>query len=642
MMFSSIEVEEREKVIKRCYWPLLELASKRNYCIGIEATGISLEAINEISPEWIIELKSLIQNRSVEFIGSGYSQLIGTLVPIKVVQKNLELGNNVYSKLLGFKPKIALVNEQSYNNSIISAYLDNKYESIIVEWNNSFSSNEQLALNSRYHPIKVKSPDTREINVIWNDSTAFQFFQRYVHDEISLSTYQKFLDCHISKRDRSLALYGSDAEIFNFRPGRFSSESKLEFKEEWERIKNIYKMVDNDNDYTFIFPSEVLANEINIKSIKRLESPDFPVLVKKQLKYNIYRWALSGEIDYEINLKCYKCYKLIEVLNNHNNNLWKEMCYLWSSDYRTHITKKRQKYFQKRLNDFHSKLIKDSKVKELDSKRKEKSFNTICNFKVQELDGFLTISNEYISLILNLRKGLSIFSYKNKKIYNKPLIGTILQGHFNNINWSADFYSGHLTYDRPGKHKITDLVPVKPTINNFENKCVISALIKTYLGDIKKDISIYFPSGDIRISYEINWEKSSIGSLRIANITLLPDVFNKNELAYSINDYENIINRFELKDNEINHGESVSSLVSATTGFGLPDGNIRIDDKVKFLDMSFDPFKTQSLYQIRHQQTQIEKFTRISLSCKEYDDTSKASAIAITPEVNLSFGTIKH
>ena len=42
---------------------------------------------------------------------------------------------------------------------------------------------------------------------------------------------------------------------------------------------------------------------------KRLETSSSPVLVKKQEKYNIYRWALTGIDDYSINLKCYKIYE---------------------------------------------------------------------------------------------------------------------------------------------------------------------------------------------------------------------------------------------------------------------------------------------------------------------------------------------
>ena len=54
-----------------------------------------------------------------EFVGSGYSQIIGPLVPAEVNGANLRLGNQVYEKMLGFRPDIALVNEQAYSAGLV-------------------------------------------------------------------------------------------------------------------------------------------------------------------------------------------------------------------------------------------------------------------------------------------------------------------------------------------------------------------------------------------------------------------------------------------------------------------------------------------------------------------------------------------
>ena len=48
LMYSSIEIEDRSKVIERCYWPLLKLAEANEIPIGIEMSGHTLEKINEI------------------------------------------------------------------------------------------------------------------------------------------------------------------------------------------------------------------------------------------------------------------------------------------------------------------------------------------------------------------------------------------------------------------------------------------------------------------------------------------------------------------------------------------------------------------------------------------------------------------
>ncbi len=58
-MYSSIEEEQRKKVIKKCYYPLLELAEK-GVPVGIELTGLTLEIIKEIDGNWLNRFKFLL------------------------------------------------------------------------------------------------------------------------------------------------------------------------------------------------------------------------------------------------------------------------------------------------------------------------------------------------------------------------------------------------------------------------------------------------------------------------------------------------------------------------------------------------------------------------------------------------------
>ena len=67
LCFSSIEESERKNVIKRCYWPLLELIEKLKIPVGLEATGYSLEEIKKIDPEFIKRLRFIIKNKYCKF-----------------------------------------------------------------------------------------------------------------------------------------------------------------------------------------------------------------------------------------------------------------------------------------------------------------------------------------------------------------------------------------------------------------------------------------------------------------------------------------------------------------------------------------------------------------------------------------------
>ena len=77
---------------------MLELA-ELGIPISLESSGLTLEIINGIDPEWIKKFKNLINNKNIELIGSGYSQLIGPLVPSKVNDWNQKLGIEAYKKI---------------------------------------------------------------------------------------------------------------------------------------------------------------------------------------------------------------------------------------------------------------------------------------------------------------------------------------------------------------------------------------------------------------------------------------------------------------------------------------------------------------------------------------------------------------
>ncbi|NQU02911.1 MAG: hypothetical protein HQ589_02030, partial [Syntrophaceae bacterium] len=150
--YSSIEEEQRPEVIRCCYWPLLRLARKYDLPLGIEATGYTLEAIAAIDPAWVEELRHLTAEGACEFIGSGYAQIIGPLVPAEVNAANLRLGNVVYENLLGFRPDIALVNEQAYSAGLVQHYIDAGYRAIAMEWDNPFRCHPEWNPEWRYLP----------------------------------------------------------------------------------------------------------------------------------------------------------------------------------------------------------------------------------------------------------------------------------------------------------------------------------------------------------------------------------------------------------------------------------------------------------------------------------------------------------
>ena len=312
--FSSVDKDSWDTVINNCYWPLLEIITDLDVPLGIELPGWTLNAIQETCPEWVEAFKNLLSEKKCELIGSGYCQMITPLVPYKVNMHNQKIGLDIYKKLLGITPKIALVNEMAFSDSVVDILSESGYSSFIMD-----RDNVHLALSMEKSPTNnlpqlAKGIDSNELPVLWADSILFQKLQQVSHGNISIEDYIDFIKSRLAKGDTLFPLYSNDAETFDFRPGRFNTESEENASGEWNTIKKVIKILKNDLGFEYVLPSDALRvkqKDFLKKSIS-LSSAKYPIPVKKQPKYNIARWAVTGRNDTWLNTVCYKIYSKLD------------------------------------------------------------------------------------------------------------------------------------------------------------------------------------------------------------------------------------------------------------------------------------------------------------------------------------------
>ena len=132
-----------------------------------------------------------------------------------------------------------------------------------------------------------------------------------------------------------------------------------------------------------------------------LDSIENPIVVKKQNKYNVYRWALTGRNDVKVNSKCFRLLKIMLDSKESSIKIWKEICYLWSSDFRTHITDDRWLDFKKRLSLFEKYFINKKETTNKKSKQ-------VTNLSIKETSTYIEFKNKKYKILFDKINGLSI------------------------------------------------------------------------------------------------------------------------------------------------------------------------------------------------------------------------------------------
>lgn len=622
LAFSSIPAESRPDVIKRCYWPLLELAEGKGIPIGIELTGWTLRQIETIDRSWIAKFKTLLEARQCELIGSGWTQMIGPLVPYEMNVWNQRLGIEAYEECLGLRPRLVLVNEMAYSSSLVDVYAANGYEGLIMD-----RDNVRLALDLDHHPeLAVPSHalglNGQSLPVLWSDSILFQRLQRVVHGDIPISEYLEYLQRLSSEGEKVLPIYCNDAEIFDFRPGRFTTEASLHSEGEWSRIGRVCDLLVERLGLGWVSPSEALAaqNEGKVIHAATLSSSSYPIPVKKQAKYNINRWAVTGRDDLWLNTTCHRLLGRLKTVPDASPELWRELAEFWASDLRTHITESRWNNMLDRLSNFEKMLPSPVEFSVDDSAAAESAEVKITK---HEEGIYWSCESKFVQLVFNARRGLTLKSLGFASHGGVPLLGTLAQGFFDSIDLGADYYSGGVLIEIPGERmRLTDLEWMNPDISQTQSHLIIQGEQPMAGGRLVKTISISLHEESVSLSYEFkDWERP-IGIVRVGILTLLPDAVVL-PLNLHCQNGGDATETFSI-ESSFNHAQPASLFVSSTAAIGATDGRVSLTDSRGLgFEVSWDPAQCAAVPLLKHLKTPSSHLTRLSFSLCELDDTSK-------------------
>ncbi|HHL39953.1 MAG TPA: glycoside hydrolase family 57 [Deltaproteobacteria bacterium] len=629
LSFSSIPEADYGVVARRCYAPLLDMAEE-GLPLALEATASTLVELSRIDPAFVDRLGRLWEEGRCEFVGSGYSQIIMPLVPCEVNRWNLDEGNRLYRGLLGRAPETVLVNEQTFSAGLVDLYSEAGYRSLVMDWANCHRFN-RYPRNRLYYPQLAKGLDAT-MNVIWNHSIAFQKFQRAVHGELPLEGYMDFLLSHYDEgRPRGFILYGNDAEVFDYRPGAGATGATAEYG----AVRSLMRSLAGDGRFELVTPSQVLSllgDEPEAMHPLALQSPETPVVCKKQEKYNPLRWAVTGRDDVHINTACYRIYEKIRSAagrldGERLSDLKRKLCTVWGSDLRTNTVDEKFQRYRDLLGWL---MVETSALGWRQgggcARAAEPEAGAPAARRVEcavESDGGLVrVRTGAVEAAFIEAKGLALESLSFPGVWPAPLIGTIAHGHFDDIALGADFFSCHLIHVARDGAKTTDLAKCRGLVEEDEETVTVSVSIPLAFGTLRKRYTVWRDEPRFAVTYGLAVAALGASSLRLGIFTFLPWGFDRARLWYETVNGGPGPERFALAGRRVEHDRAVSPLVTASSCLGATDGTVRVGDDDKCVAVTTDKSGLYTAPMLNYREVDDGFFLRLYHSVGEVDDTA--------------------
>lgn len=587
--YSSLPKSYLLNLISHCYSPIIHTINKHpSLRLGIEMTAKTLETIQTFDPMLIHTIREFVVTKRIEIIASGYEQVIAPLSPYSINSINIKKGNQVYKKILGFIPAICYVNEQVFADSLPKLYKSHGYKAFIMD---SDSLPDSIISDSRlYKKIPRIGHDTNgSLPVIWNSSILFQKMHKFINSAITEKEYLSHLQKQTLER-LYLCIYGGDAEVFGFKP--YGLESKFQpeiYRNTYLRFSMLLHKLATYRHYKFVLPSNLLDKYPISHNCRQLTTSSYPILCKKQEKYNITRWALAGRNN--------------SIINTFAHRQTTSLPKLWASDYRTFAGE--EKYYNFFTN-LKPPLLFDTPRKYTLSKTRKHLFSTT-----------------FVRLKLNPKMGGTIDLLTFPKVSKKALIGTIPHGFYPEMHLNPDWFTNHTVIVTNQNEKLTDLNEATLYTEDTKEELVIYS--KSYIGkhEVWKRIGLSKTENKVRLRYYYFFHDLEPLSIRGPIFTHLPEGWDRETLVYQSHYGTKDLLSHNLSNSTINQEASISPNVSSKSCLGMTENQLIVKDKNKQISFSIDTGQLQ-IKPLLHFETSKNGYFyfRIYFSMAESDETS--------------------
>ncbi|MEZ4278064.1 MAG: hypothetical protein R3F21_00395 [Myxococcota bacterium] len=235
------------------------------------------------------------------------------------------------------------------------------------------------------------------------------------------------------------------------------------------------------------------------------------------------------------------------------------------------------------------------------------------------------IATDRVSASFLAHRGAALESLRFPSLGARPLLGTIPHGHFDAIEYTPDFYSGHVLAILEDGSKHTDLRPTRLALRDEATGAVrttLTSVFETDLGLWQKTYRVYRNLDRIDVVHDLASHDARIASLRLGMFTLLPEAWDAESLRYAtINGGTRVEWRALERGTVLAQSKAVSSAVSATSCLGATEGWVAFADARQGILIQGDRGQAAVAPMLDYEAVDDRFFCRLSHSGAEIDET---------------------
>ena len=223
-------------------------------------------------------------------------------------------------------------------------------------------------------------------------------------------------------------------------------------------------------------------------------------------------------------------------------------------------------------------------------------------------------------------RGAALESLVFPGVCEASLLGTIAHGTFDEIEYTPDFYSGHVIAVSENGSKSTDLAAVplcKSPLESGPVRDTFETVFKSPFGPWRKRVRLYRNRPRLEWIHDLVFHEARLASLRLGTFTLQPWSWDRETLRFGAVNGGAQADWFSLAgETRLAQSAAVSSTVSATSCLGATEGWVALEDAEKGILVEGDRSAAAVAPMLDFRSVDDAFFARLSHSAAETDETT--------------------